>query len=119
MAESRGTRRLARNDWTPEMVEERLVEAAMVLRRLPAERGQGYFSTWPQMFVEFRRFGRADAGADEIAVTVCRSHQQDGGGTLLDAVARARRCQDRLATGQRKALEGGLLDGWPRKGGGS
>jgi hypothetical protein len=41
------------SDWTPEMVEERLVEAAMVLRRLPAQRGQGYFSTWPQMFVEF------------------------------------------------------------------
>ena len=41
------------NDWTPEMVEERLIEAASVLRRLPAERGQGYFSTWPTMFVEF------------------------------------------------------------------
>jgi hypothetical protein len=40
-------------DWTPEMVEERLIEAAAVLRRLPAQRGQGYFSTWPQMFVEF------------------------------------------------------------------
>ncbi|MFN4018350.1 MAG: DUF6362 family protein [Reyranella sp.] len=35
------------------MVEERLIEAAAVLRRLPAQRGQGYFSTWPQMFVEF------------------------------------------------------------------
>ena len=41
------------NDWTPEMVEERLIEAASVLRRLPAERGQGYFSTWPRMAVEF------------------------------------------------------------------
>ena len=40
-------------DWTPEIVEARLVEAAAVLRRLPPERGQGYFSTWPQMFVEF------------------------------------------------------------------
>jgi hypothetical protein len=40
-------------EWTPEMVEERLTEAAAVLRRLPAQRGQGYFSTWPQMFVEF------------------------------------------------------------------
>jgi hypothetical protein len=40
-------------EWTPEMVEERLVEAAAVLRRLPRERGQGYFSTWPTMFVEF------------------------------------------------------------------
>jgi len=41
------------NDWTPVMVEGRLIEAAAVLRRLPPERGQGYFSTWPQMFVEF------------------------------------------------------------------
>jgi hypothetical protein len=41
------------SDWTPEIVEERLVEAVAVLRRLPAERGQGYFSTWPQTFVEF------------------------------------------------------------------
>ena len=41
------------NDWTPERVEERLIEAASVLRRLPAERGQGYFSTWPRMVVEF------------------------------------------------------------------
>ena len=41
------------NDWTPQMVKERLIEAAEVLKRLPPERGQGYFSTWPQMFVEF------------------------------------------------------------------
>ena len=41
------------NDWTPERVEERLIEAAAVLRRLPTQRGQGYFSTWPKMMVEF------------------------------------------------------------------
>lgn len=41
------------NDWTPEMVEARFVEAAMVLRRLPSPRSQGYFNTWPTMFVEF------------------------------------------------------------------
>ena len=41
------------NDWTSEMVEERLIEAVSVLRRLPAPRKQGYFSTWPTMFVEF------------------------------------------------------------------
>ena len=41
------------NDWTPEMVEARFVEAAIVLRRLPAPRSQGYFSTWPKMAVEF------------------------------------------------------------------
>ncbi len=53
------------------------------------------------------------------AATVCRSHQQDGGRTLLDAVARARRCEDRVAAGQRDALEGGLLDSGPRTGSGT
>ena len=39
--------------WTPSRVEERLAEATYVLKRLPAERRQGYFSTWPKMRVEF------------------------------------------------------------------
>ncbi|MGE0854123.1 MAG: DUF6362 family protein [Hyphomicrobiaceae bacterium] len=41
------------NDWTPEKVEERMVEAVAVLRRLPPVRVGGYFSTWPKMMVEF------------------------------------------------------------------
>lgn len=41
------------NEWTPAMVEERLEEAACILRRLPAVRVQGYFSLWPRMKVEF------------------------------------------------------------------
>ncbi|MGE0854432.1 MAG: DUF6362 family protein [Geminicoccaceae bacterium] len=40
-------------EWTPEMVEERIVEAAAVLKRLPSVRVGGYFSTWPRMKVEF------------------------------------------------------------------
>lgn len=40
-------------EWTPEMVEERLVESVAVLRRLPSVRVGGYFSTWPKMMVEF------------------------------------------------------------------
>ncbi len=39
--------------WTPSRVEERLVEAAYVLKRLPAERRRGYFNVWPRMRVEF------------------------------------------------------------------
>lgn len=39
--------------WTPSLVEERLVEAALVLKRLPAPRRQGYFNTWPDYFYEF------------------------------------------------------------------
>jgi hypothetical protein len=33
--------------WTPALVEERLAEAAFVLKRLPEPRRQGYFSIWP------------------------------------------------------------------------
>ena len=35
--------------WTPSLVEERLVEAAGVLKWLPEERVQGYFSVWPEV----------------------------------------------------------------------
>ena len=34
-------------EWTPSLVEERLSEAAFVLKRLPAERRRGYFNVWP------------------------------------------------------------------------
>ena len=40
-------------DWTPDLVEERLVEAADVLKRLPEVRVQGYFSLWPTIVPEF------------------------------------------------------------------
>src|SRR5204862_4528988 len=38
---------------TPTQVEERLVEAANVMKRLPDVRAPGYFSTWPNLLVEF------------------------------------------------------------------
>jgi Domain of unknown function (DUF6362) len=41
------------DDWTVEMVEARLAEAAEVMRRLPPVRVPGYFNTWPAMVVEF------------------------------------------------------------------
>jgi Domain of unknown function (DUF6362) len=41
------------DSWTVEMVEERLIEAAAVIRRLPPVRVPGYFNTWSQMVVEF------------------------------------------------------------------
>lgn len=34
-------------------VEDRLIEAAAVVRRLPSMRVPGYFNTWPKMTVEF------------------------------------------------------------------
>ena len=39
--------------WTPSLVEERIVEAVDVLKRLPEELVQGYFSTWPAILMEF------------------------------------------------------------------
>lgn len=45
--------------WTPTLVEERLEEAADTLRRLPAVKVQGYFSTWPPVIRDFwEAFGR-------------------------------------------------------------
>jgi hypothetical protein len=41
------------DSWTAKMVEERLAEAAAVMRRLPAVRVPGYFNTWPRALVEF------------------------------------------------------------------
>ena len=41
------------DNWTVEVVEDRLVEAADVMRRLPSVRVPGYFNTWPPMVVEF------------------------------------------------------------------
>ena len=35
--------------WTASIVEERLEEAAAVLRRLPPVKVRGYFSSWPQI----------------------------------------------------------------------
>ncbi len=46
-------------DWTRDMVEKRLVEAADVLKQLPGLRNQGYFSTWS----EIRRSLKELAGA--------------------------------------------------------
>jgi hypothetical protein len=39
--------------WTVKMVEERLAEAASVMRRLPPVRVPGHFNTCPKMVVEF------------------------------------------------------------------
>ena len=36
-------------EWTRDMVEERITEAADVLKQLPGLRHSGYFSTWPEI----------------------------------------------------------------------
>lgn len=41
--------------WPPKLVEERLAEAAAVLKRLLEPRRPGYFHTWPDYFVVLRK----------------------------------------------------------------
>jgi Domain of unknown function (DUF6362) len=50
---------MAETGWTPELVAERLAEAADVLARLPEERARGFYGLWPRI-VEAQR---ASAGA--------------------------------------------------------
>jgi hypothetical protein len=40
-------------EWSSRIVEDRLTEAADVMRRLPPVRVQGYFSTWPAIAHDF------------------------------------------------------------------
>jgi Domain of unknown function (DUF6362) len=44
---------VAEQVWTPSLVEERFVEAADVMKRLPEVRVPGYFNTWPKFPQEF------------------------------------------------------------------
>jgi hypothetical protein len=39
--------------WTPSMIEERFIEAADVMKRLPDVRVPGYYNTWPKILCEF------------------------------------------------------------------
>jgi hypothetical protein len=39
--------------WTPSLIEERFIEAADVMKRLPDVRVPGYFNTWPKVLCEF------------------------------------------------------------------
>jgi len=41
------------DEWTAKRVEDRLAEAADVMRRLPPVRVQGYFNTWPAIAHDF------------------------------------------------------------------
>lgn len=44
---------MAETRWTPSLVEERLVEAASVLKRLSEPKLQGYYNLWPRIIYEF------------------------------------------------------------------
>lgn len=42
------------SEWTRDMVEERILEAAKVLKRLPGPRVRGYFGSWPEVLLSAR-----------------------------------------------------------------
>ena len=44
---------MANATWTPSMIEERFIEAADVMKRLPDVRVPGYYSLWPKALHEF------------------------------------------------------------------
>ena len=58
-------------EWTRDMVEERIVEAAWVLKKLPGPWVQGYFSTWPDIL----RSAREIADGDPMPMKVLPSPQ--------------------------------------------
>ena len=73
--------------WTAEMVEERLVDAAQVMRRLPPVRVPGYFNTWPTMVVEFA--DRVGQHPEPMRLPPpSRPRSADGGDARLAALAR-------------------------------
>ena len=59
--------RPAMTDWTRGMVQDRVVEAADLLKLLPPVRLSGRFSTWPGHPARLRRPGRRERGPDAPA----------------------------------------------------
>ena len=63
-------------EWARDMVEERIAEAATVLRRLPPVSVAGYFGTWP----EIQRTAKELAAAAAAAAEQCGNLADGGGG---------------------------------------
>ena len=105
--------------WTVEMVEDRLVEAAVVMRRLPSVRMPGYFNTSPKMVVEFADRVGQQPEPMQLAATVTRGDQSDVGGAHVAALAGSRGCQAGLGAVGSYAVEGGPLAVWHHPGDGA
>ena len=71
-------------EWTRDMVEERITEAAAVLKRLPGLRSQGYFSTWPEIQRSREGDRRGHAETDAAAAAEHRGDHPHGGGDHLE-----------------------------------
>jgi Domain of unknown function (DUF6362) len=57
---------MSETGWTPELVAERLAEAADVLARLPKERARGFYDLWPRLVGEPRHARPAAAAPEAI-----------------------------------------------------
>ena len=95
-------------EWTRDMVEERVDEAADVLRQLPPVRVSGY-SAPGRNPAQLRRHGGREAGADAETAAEPRRDQPDGGGDHLEPLPRARRRPPDVGAGRRHAVEAPLL----------
>jgi hypothetical protein len=57
---------MSETGWTPEVVAERLAEAADVLARLPDERAGGFYDLWPRLIAATGRGPSPAAPAPEV-----------------------------------------------------
>ena len=96
-------------EWTRDMVEERITEAAAVLRRLPPVRVAGYFGTWPEIQRTAKELAEAAPTADAAAAAKQRGDLAHGGGDHLEPLPRARRRPPDVGARRGRAVEGALL----------
>ena len=94
------------SEWTRDMVEERIVEAAAVLRQLPGPRAQGYFSTWPDILLSAQEIARQEPRPMKVpphAAAICRMEEAITWNRFLE-----REDANLCGRGRRDAVEGDL-----------
>src|SRR5215831_10124158 len=95
--------------WTPQMVEQRLSEAAGVLGRLPPMQVYGYSSTWPRLLLDYSSMVNHRYRSAAPAPTGSGGDRQDGGNSRVVRLAEADGLEDRVAAGKWTTLERHLL----------
>lgn len=94
--------------WTPKLVEERLAEAAAVLRRLPDVQARGYFNTWPDYLYEFsassaRNHGRHRCHHPRPQPSAVWRRRSAGRLALIPSTVESRGCVPMTRHGRRSA----------------
>ena len=103
----RRSRRMA--EWTRDMVEERITEAAAVLKRLPPFRVAGYFGTWPEIQRTAKELAEGMPTPHAAAAAEQRRNIPHGGGDHLEPLPRARRRASDVGAGRGGTVEGAVL----------